>query len=128
MEKGGYLRGKRYDCSKHPGDETGPHCALGAIDATHYTTGKYNRQTITAAQGALTEMAKEFIPTEGFVDPYNYAHVTRVSHTSNIIAGWSNMLALSANKVACVMRAAAQWIEEDKDANKVEGHKEEAQS
>jgi len=114
MEVGGYLQGFRGPRTK----DDAPHCALGAIDrvrSREQSPINPYQDEIDPAKKALAEMIRPLIPKEGFQDTFNFRDVTPASRDSSIIAGWNNMKAGSAEKVACVMRATADYLEEGEE-------------
>lgn len=98
MIAGGYVKGRRHGAH-------GEHCALGAIDEA---TRSYDSFINTPAVIALSNMLPEVVGP----DPYNFHEnePKRDNHISRV-ATWSNNLCDSAEQVACVMRAAAEFVE-----------------
>lgn len=98
MIEGGYVKGAR--------NRGRAHCALGAIDAASgiYSYNTLNLPAVIALSGML--------PEEVGPDPYN-ARDHEPAHDAHVsrIATWSNMLCNSAEDVACVMRATAEYLE-----------------
>lgn len=100
MRKGGYLKGKLQD-------ETGAHCALGAIQAVAGPC-----ETRVEAIRVLAETVKHKIPPKrGIRDTYNRVTVKRNSPADHIVFGWNNNRCNSAEDVAKCMEAAAQIAE-----------------
>lgn len=95
MLAGGYVKGIRANFS-------GAHCALGAIDAAVEWSQRGR------AVMALSNMLPEVVGP----DPYNCrdCDAPRDNHEQRV-ATWSNNLCDSAEQVACVMRAAAEYVE-----------------
>lgn len=115
MEKYGYVRGYRGPCNPDT-YMNGEHCALGAIDVIRRRQGGgYLADGEDPAKKALAEMITPLIPEEGMADTYNGHDFKRNSSVGSKIAGWSNMIALSKEKVSCAMRAAAEFLEEGQE-------------
>lgn len=92
MITGGYVAGIRY--SEDIGMPAGAHCALGAIEVAA-DMSRYTASGHTPAVIALSNM----LPNK---------HDNAMCK----VAAWSNTLCKTAEEVACVMRAAAEFLEE----------------
>lgn len=107
MEKGGIARG-----ILGPMDtEDAPHCMLGAI----YTASEPPSFWGNPAVAALAEFLP--IPTEGIMDPFNASHVYPNSADVHKVAAFSNMVSKDAAAAACMMRGAAEYLEEKEKLN-----------
>jgi hypothetical protein len=106
MLGGGYLKGKL-------SDNTGAHCALGAIYAT--CTGSKAAVECEAVIDHVAKMVVDKIPAAGIHDKWNHMTVTPTSKTHQQVFAWNNNIADSAADVACVFNATADLLEEDSD-------------
>lgn len=107
MITGGYIKGRTHS-------EKGAHCALGAIqDASVMWWRRGCDSKFNDAIQSLGDMISDKFPPEGVFDTYNRVHVTKLSLPQSKIAAWNNMLCNSAEEVACMMRATAEFEEEE---------------
>ena len=105
MLTGGYVKGIR--------EAAGAHCALGAIDKV---TG---RGSYSGVNEHIVKALSDMLPEKLGGDPYNY----RIGEPENVyarVATWNNMHCNSAEDVACVMRATAEYLEEEEEASKTQ--------
>lgn len=106
MEEGGIIRGTLGPLYK----PSAPHCMLGAIYAASVKRKRFFGYFDNPAVAALANFLP--IPAEGVKDHYNSTHVGRDSTDMSKVAAFSNIMSKDGAAAACMMRGAAEFLEE----------------